>query len=154
MFGFGSKKTRIATPVSGHIISITDVKDDVFAKKMLGDGFAVVPDATTVISPCNGTVLMLADTGHAIAIETEGVQFLIHIGINTVDLQGKGFTSHVKQGDSIKKGDPLITFDKAFIEAQGKASDVIVVFTNLDEIKGEFHLQMDDAEETVLIKHT
>ncbi len=135
MFGFSKKTTlHLASPVPGQVIDITAVKDEVFSKKMMGDGFAVIPETGLVTAPCDGSILLLADTLHALAMECGKVQFLIHIGLETVDLQGRGFKAFVKNGDVVKKGDPLIAFDVDFIQTQGKDPTVIVVLTNLDEL--------------------
>ena len=134
MFGFGKKKQfTIAAPVEGKIIDITDVADDVFSTKMMGDGFAVEPAGDTVKAPCDGMVKLLAHTLHAVAIEREGVELLIHIGLDTVELEGKGFKALTKQGAMVKAGDPLVQFDRKTIEAAGKSLTTMLVITNADK---------------------
>ena len=134
MFGFfNKKKLETYAPIAGKIIDITEVPDQVFSTKMMGDGFAIEPETDVVIVPCDGTVSLVAETKHAVAIESQGVQILIHIGLDTVDLQGQGFTAHVKENDMVKKGAPLITFDRDYIVAQEKPLTTMMVITNMDE---------------------
>lgn len=134
MFGlFGSKKIEVYVPVAGKVIDITQVQDAVFSAKLLGDGFAVEPAADCITAPCDGTVALLAGTNHAVALEKEGVQLLIHIGLDTVELGGEGFTAHVRQNDRVKQGDKLITFDRELIKARGKQLTTMLVLTNMDE---------------------
>lgn len=134
MFGFFNKKTlETYAPITGKIIDITEVPDEVFSSKMMGDGFAIEPETDVVVAPCDGTVALVAATKHAVAIESQGVQILIHIGLDTVDLQGQGFTAHVKENDMVKKGAPLITFDRDYIVAQEKPLTTMMVITNMDE---------------------
>ncbi len=134
MFGFFNKKElETYAPIAGKIIDITEVPDQVFSSKMMGDGFAIEPETDVVVAPCDGTVALVAATKHAVAIESQGVQILIHIGLDTVDLQGQGFTAHVKENDMVKKGDPLITFDRDYIVAQEKPLTTMMVITNMDE---------------------
>ena len=133
MFGFGKKKITVAAPVTGSLIDITDVKDEVFSSKMMGDGFAVEPDGDTVVAPCDGKIVLLANTLHAVALEQDGVQLLIHIGLDTVELDGKGFKPFIKNGDTVKKGDALIQFDRDYLTEQQKPLTTMVVITNMDE---------------------
>ena len=134
MFGFLKKKElETYSPIAGKIMDITEVPDEVFSSKMMGDGFAIEPETDVVVAPCDGTVVLVAATKHAVAIESQGVQILIHIGLDTVDLQGQGFTAHVKENDMVKKGDPLITFDPDYIVAQEKPLTTMMVITNMDE---------------------
>ena len=133
MFGFGKKKITVAAPVTGSLIDITDVKDEVFSSKMMGDGFAVEPDGDTIVAPCDGKIVLLANTLHAVALEQDGVQLLIHIGLDTVELDGKGFKPFIKNGDTVKKGDALIQFDRDYLTAQQKPLTTMVVITNMDE---------------------
>ena len=133
VFGFGKKKITVAAPVTGSLIDITDVKDEVFSSKMMGDGFAVEPDGDTIVAPCDGKIVLLANTLHAVALEQDGVQLLIHIGLDTVELGGKGFTAYIHDGDTVKKGDALIQFDREYLTAQQKPLTTMVVITNMDE---------------------
>ena len=133
MFGFGKKKITVAAPVTGSLIDIADVKDEVFSSKMMGDGFAIEPDGDTIVAPCDGKIVLLANTLHAVALEQDGVQLLIHIGLDTVELGGRGFTAFIKNGDTVKMGDALIQFDRDYLMAQQKPLTTMVVITNMDE---------------------
>ncbi|MGO5486198.1 PTS sugar transporter subunit IIA [Selenomonas montiformis] len=132
MFGFGKKEKNIAAPVDGRIIDITAVEDEVFSQKLMGDGFAVEPaeGADTIAAPCDGTVRLLADTLHAVAIDADGLEVLIHIGLDTVELGGKGFAALTRQGANVHRGDPLIRFDAGIIRGEGKPLTTMVVLTN------------------------
>lgn len=126
---------ELVNPIKGEIIKIQEVPDEVFADKMLGDGFAIKPKDNNVYAAADGKIKILFPTKHAIAIQTdEGIEILIHIGIDTVRLAGDGFTAHVKQGDSVKKGDLLITFDKKLLMKKAKSLLSPVIITNMDSI--------------------
>lgn len=129
------KQFYIFNPIEGEIISIEDTPDEVFAGKMLGDGFAIKPKGNKVYAPVDGEIKVLFPTLHAIAMETEeGIELLIHIGIDTVELNGEGFTKHVELGDKVKQGDLLISFDRNIIEAKAKSSITPIIITNMDKI--------------------
>ena len=135
MLGFGKRKSvspgNIAAVVSGQIIPIEKVKDEAFAKKMMGDGVAIVPSDDYIVSPCDGTVSMLYPTLHAFAVTSEdGMDILIHIGIDTVTLGQEVFQTQVTQGHRVKKGDLLGTFDRKAIKEAGLDSTVMVIITN------------------------
>lgn len=126
----------VLNPVDGQVVNLDKVSDEVFSKRMLGDGFAVIPTGEDVYAPVAGEVKVLFHTLHAVAIETkEGLEVLIHIGLDTVELEGKGFTAHVKLGDRVKAGDLLISFDKKSIEDSGKDSITPIVITNMDIVE-------------------
>ena len=152
MFGFGKKKITVAAPVTGSLIDITDVKDEVFSSKMMGDGFAVEPDGDTIVAPCDGKIVLLAHTLHAVAIEHEGVQLLIHIGLDTVELDGKGFTANVSNGDMVKKGDALIQFDPGYLTAQQKPLTTMIVITNMDERVKSLEKDLHDTDKVLTIQ--
>lgn len=126
----------IYNPVEGEVISIEETPDEVFAGKMLGDGFAIKPQGNKVYSPVAGEIKVLFPTLHAVAIETkEGLEVLVHIGIDTVGLNGEGFTGHVKVGDKVQQGDLLVSFDKDIIEEKAKSSITPVIITNMDIVE-------------------
>lgn len=131
----GEAKIHIGNPIKGEIISLEKVPDEVFAGKMLGDGFAVKPKDNKVYAPVSGVIRVLFPTKHALAIKTdEGIEILVHVGIDTVKLGGEGFEAHVQKGDSVKKGDLLITFDKKMVEQKVKSLISPVIITNMDSI--------------------
>ncbi len=152
MFGFGKKRLAVAAPLRGKILDITEVPDATFAEKLLGDGFAVEPEQDEVVkAPMEGKIILVAESLHAIAIENHGVELLIHIGLDTVDLNGKGFCPYVKLGDFVKQGTPLIQFDTEYIRSQEKSLMTMVVLTNADKkIKIE-RKSLADAEQVLTI---
>lgn len=129
---------EIASPAKGHVIPVTEVKDEAFASKGMGDGVGIIAEEGNVYAPFSGSIEALFPTGHAVGLAADGVEILIHIGINTVELDGKGFHAHVKQGDIVKKGDLLVTFDQELIEKEGYDPIIIVVLTQMGE-----HDQLD-----------
>lgn len=140
MFNFFKKKkangTNVVAPVDGDLIPITDVKDDVFSAKMLGDGFAVKPSDDKIYAPVSGEISTVFPTKHAIGIKTkEGLEILIHLGLDTVELKGAPFTTSIKQGDHVSAGDMLTTMDRKQITDAGYDDTVIVVYTNMDLLK-------------------
>lgn len=139
MLGFGKKKDatiRLKAPVSGTVVPLEKVPDPAFSGKMVGDGAAVEPTDDTILAPYDATVAVLFPTGHAVALETpEGLELLIHIGIETVNMKGEGFEKLVAQGDVVKAGTPLIRFDRATISAAGNPTMTPVLVTNTEKIK-------------------
>lgn len=134
--------------VSGHVIPVTEVADPVFSSKALGDGIAIRPNGQTITAPCNGEISMVADTGHAIGLTlNNGAELLLHIGLDTVSLNGEGFQVLVKQGSKVKQGTPLLKFDKAFIEGKGLATDCIMIVANTDEFSDMKFMSGMDAEQ-------
>ncbi len=120
--------------ISGSVIPISEVNDPVFSSKSLGDGIAIRPDGEMVTAPCDGEISMTAETGHAIGITVNnGAELLLHIGIDTVSMNGKGFHLMVKEGKKVKQGDTLLKFDKALVEKNGFATDCILIVTNSDD---------------------
>lgn len=132
-----SKETfELYAPALGKIIPITEVGDPVFAEKMMGDGYAVLPEAKEIFAPISGTITSIFPTKHALGIETDnGLEVLVHMGINTVDLQGEPFTLYVKQAQRVERGQLLAVVDLAMLEKAGKQTDMIVVFTNSEKVK-------------------
>ena len=132
MFGFFKKKSEpkeFKAMVNGEVISVTEVKDDVFSSCMLGKGIAIHPTDGVVVAPVDGEIsVTMEGTNHAVGIRiAEGFDLLIHIGLDTVSLNGEGFTSHISMGQKVKAGDKLITFDKALVESKGLCADVILI---------------------------
>lgn len=133
--------------ISGSVIPIADVEDPVFSSKALGDGIAICPNEETVTAPCAGEISMVADTLHAVGLTlNNGAELLIHVGLNTVALDGEGFKVLVKQGSKVRQGTPLIKFDKALIEERGYATDCILIVTNSDDYPDLRFLSGMDAE--------
>ncbi|MDR2338916.1 MAG: phosphoenolpyruvate--protein phosphotransferase [Deltaproteobacteria bacterium] len=132
------KQTRIlVAPVTGLITPLEQVPDPTFAQKMVGDGVAIDPAGEQLVSPCEGKVTQLHSAGHALTVTTpEGLEVLMHIGLETVSLKGKGFTPRVKQGDEVKTGDPLIDFDADYIIHNAASLLTILVVTNTELTSG------------------
>ncbi len=122
-------------PIEGRLVALNHVPDNVFAEKIMGDGFAIDPDDGEVISPVNGTVTsFMSDTRHAVGITAEdGLEILIHIGIDTVTLDGAGFVGLVCQDDPVRAGQPLLKVDLELIRSKVPSLISPVVFINLPE---------------------
>lgn len=125
---------KILSPLTGNAIALENVPDPTFANGILGLGIAVEPSDGKVIAPADGTIGTLFDTHHAVGLNLDnGVELLIHIGINTVELNGEGFTAHVSEGERVKKGQILITFDKQLIASKGYNIVTPIIVTNSDD---------------------
>ena len=127
---------EVYSVADGQVLALEQVKDPVFAQKMMGDGFAVEPANGNIVSPVSGTVSSIFPTKHALGLVTEaGLEVLVHIGLDTVSLEGKPFTVHVAEGQKVAAGDLLVTADLDAIRAAGRETSTVVVFTNGDAIK-------------------
>lgn len=139
MFGFGKKKktVQVAAPLTGNAVSLDQVPDPAFAQKIIGDGIAIEPSEGVLVSPVDGKVIHIIDKSfHSLVIGHEsGLELLMHIGVNTVQLQGNGFKPLVKSGDVVKKGQPVIEFDMASIKEAGYPVITPVVIANGDAVK-------------------
>ncbi len=125
----------IKAPVSGFLMPIEQVPDPVFAEKMLGDGVAIDPLSDTLLAPCDGRILQLHDAHHALTVVTaEGVQIMMHIGLDTVALRGHGFRPRVRVNDFVKSGQPLIEFDPDFIAQNAPSLLILIVVVNSDRV--------------------
>ena len=124
----------VKSPVRGKIIPLSEVNDETFASEMLGVTSAVEPEDGRIVSPCDGKVINVFDTGHAVCIATKsGGELLIHIGVDTVKLNGKGFTKKVSDGDQVHAGDVLIEADLNMIRSEGYPATMMVILTNADQ---------------------
>lgn len=157
MFGLFKKKEQareLKAMINGEVIPIAEVEDDVFSSCMLGNGIAVRPSDGTVVAPCDGEVsVVMEGSNHAVGIKvSEGMDLLIHIGIDTVSLNGEGFAAFVEIGQKVKAGDRLITFDKELVESKGLCSDVILVVLDSPQLPNmEYQANMTaKAGETVV----
>lgn len=128
----------LVNPVKGRIQDITECSDELFAQKALGDGFLVVPSDNTIVAPCDGVIKTIFPTKHAIAFLTdEGKEILIHIGIDTVELEGKGFNELIVKEDHVNKYQPLMEVDFAMIQESGYDPACIVVVLSKQELEKE-----------------
>ncbi len=126
-------RTVLAAPLEGRILSLADVPDDTFAQKVLGDGFAIDPTEGVVTAPCDGEVIHLFPTGHAIALRnSQNLEILIHVGIDTVKMKGNGFKALVKIGDQVRTGQRLIEFDLDLVRKEAKSTITPIIVTNMD----------------------
>lgn len=126
-----SIKITVDSPLEGRIIPLSEVQDEVFSEEIVGKGAAVIPSKGEIHAPSEGEILSVFDTGHALGMRTaDGVELLIHIGLNTVELKGKHFQTHTKQGDHVKKGDLLISFDMEAIQKAGYDITTPVLVSN------------------------
>jgi phosphocarrier protein FPr len=125
----------LKAPVSGILVPIERVPDPVFAQKMVGDGIAIDPTSQSLIAPCDGEIIQLHPANHALALRTaEGVEVMMHIGLDTINLKGSGFTPKVKLGDHVKSGDPLIEFDADYLATHAKSLLTMMIVTNGDRV--------------------
>ena len=124
-------KEILVSPLKGEVVNLSEIEDAAFSSGVLGDGVAIIPSDGKVISPVNGVITTLFPSLHAIGIlSDEGIEVLIHIGLNTVQLDGKGFNAKIKQGDKVKKGQEILTFDMDTIKNAGYSLVTPVVITN------------------------
>ncbi len=132
MFEFLKKsRTEITAPVTGVCIPMDEVKDSVFSSKMLGDGFAVIPSGDMVSAPVTGEIVMIAESNHAFGMRTSsGLEVMVHIGIDTVELGGEGFTAMARTGKKVKAGTPVIKIDRDSLVKKGYDLTTMVIFTN------------------------
>lgn len=138
MFGLGKKKVSVHAVFSGEVVALSEVPDPVFAGGMLGEGFAVVPgegDAIDVVAPIDGTITKVFKTLHAYALRSNvGVDVLVHVGLETVELKGEGFTALVTEGQTVHAGDPLVSVDAAVLRTKGINLITPVVFTEKKQV--------------------
>lgn len=126
----------VYAPLEGKVVALEDVPDATFAEGVLGLGAAIEPAVGEVVAPADGEVSSIFDTHHAVGLTLDnGMELLIHVGINTVALNGEGFTAHVSEGDKVKRGQPLISFDKDFITSKGYPIITPVIISNADDYK-------------------
>ncbi|QTC43227.1 PTS glucose transporter subunit IIA [Bacillus sp. V3] len=137
---FGKKeeapKTVVASaPLTGTVKSLDEVPDPVFSQKMMGDGIAIDPSEGKVVSPVDGEIMQLFPTKHAVGIKAKnGAELLIHIGLETVSMNGEGFEAHVSEGSKVNKGDALITFDLDLVKEKAKSTITPIILTNGDNM--------------------
>jgi PTS system glucose-specific IIA component len=137
MFKKKLKTIEIFSPLNGKVINISDVPDQVFSEKMMGDGFAIIPSNGKLVSPVKGKIIQVFPTKHAICIETkDGLEIIIHIGLDTVELNGIGFDVKVKVNDNVEVGDLLVNIDIDFLRRNNKDIVTPVVIANyVDKVK-------------------
>ncbi len=136
MFGlFKPKKQILVSPADGDIVKLEDVPDEVFSAKLVGDGVAIMPRSNTFVAPVAGVVSKIFSTNHAFSIRTSNnLEVMVHIGLDTVELDGEGFKALAKEGDKVSVGKPIIYADLAFIESKGKPIITPIVFNHKKEL--------------------
>ena len=131
-----SKPGVVCAPVSGEVVAMTEIPDETFATGVLGEGVGINPTEGRVVAPFSGTISSVADSHHAVGVTSpEGLEVLIHVGVDTVDMGGKGFTAKVKEGDTVVAGQELISFDRKAIKAAGHPDMVVVLLTNAEDFE-------------------
>lgn len=129
-----SNKKMIFSPISGEIIPLSDVQDKTFSDKLIGDGVAIIPSEGKVYAPFDGKITNIFPTKHAIGLKSdEGVELLIHIGLDTVELKGQGFISHVEEGDRVFKNQLIFEMDLNLIKTKGYETVTPVIVTNTND---------------------
>ncbi|KKI88744.1 PTS glucose transporter subunit IIA [Bacillus sp. SA1-12] len=138
LFGKKEKVTKetIFAPLTGKLINIEEVPDPVFSQKLMGEGMAIEPTEGIVVAPIEGQVIQVFHTKHAIGLRSQtGMELLIHIGLETVSMNGEGFEVHVKEGQKVKVGDPLITANLELIKEKAASTITPIIITNSDIIE-------------------
>lgn len=129
-----SKPGVVCAPVSGEVVAMTEIPDETFAAGVLGEGVGIKTSEGRVVAPFSGTISSVAGSHHAVGVTSpEGLEVLIHVGVDTVDMGGKGFTARVKEGDTVAAGQELIAFDRKAIQAAGHPDIVVVLLTNAED---------------------
>lgn len=150
MFGGNNEVEEliIAAPVAGKAVPVEQVNDPTFSEGLLGRGIAILPQSNRVVSPVNGTISLMFDTGHAATIlSDDGIEVLVHIGLDTISLKGKHYTKHAKTGDKVAVGDLLMEFDREAITVDGFDTITPVVVTNPDDFEEITMVENQDVEE-------
>jgi glucose-specific phosphotransferase system IIA component len=126
---------KVFSPLTGNVVDLSQVPDEAFSQKMLGDGCAIEPLENFISAPFDSTVETLQESAHAIGLKIGDIEILIHIGVDTVNLKGDGFNALVKEGDKVVKGQKLIEFDRDFIAKNAKSALVIVIVASDPDMK-------------------
>lgn len=136
MFDFFKKSDEILSPMSGKVLELSQVPDQVFAQKMAGDGVAIEVESDVAVAPADGVIALIFKTNHAFAmILDNGLELLVHIGLDTVELDGQGFERLIEEGKKVKAGEPIIKIHKDFIKEKGYSLISPVLITNPDNLK-------------------
>ena len=157
MFNFFKKKIEIYSPIKGNSVTLDKVNDPVFSNKMIGDGVAILPEGNFVCAPCEGRIIQIFPTNHAFGIVTEdGLEVLVHIGLDTVELKGKGFKRLMEVGENVTVGEKIIEVDFDFLKSENKDIITPIVFTNMEMIekieKIENKLEISDVIMKISLK--
>lgn len=137
---------ELGTPAEGTVVTMANIPDAVFSTGVLGKCVGVDPSAGKVYAPVDGRITQLADTLHAVGMEAGGMEILIHVGVDTVEMNGDGFKGCVKEGQTVKKGDLLLTMDLGKISAAGHPATVIMAVTNTDDFAAVEEIGSDSVQ--------
>ncbi|WP_317312133.1 PTS glucose transporter subunit IIA [Clostridium thermobutyricum] len=162
MFGFFKKNKKdselsLIAPATGKIVPISEIPDPVFAQKMAGDGIGIDVTGDTIVAPADGTVSLIFKTKHAFAMTlNNGIELLVHVGLETVALNGEGFEQLIEQGTTVKAGTPILKIDRELIKSKGCPLVTPVLITNVDAIKSLTPIANGDAVagQTSIIEYT
>ncbi len=160
MFNFFKKKQDntffLGAPVKGKAVDLKEVNDPTFVTGMLGQGVAIIPSEGKIYAPADGEIAMVFDTLHAVSMTADnGVEILVHVGLDTVELKGEGFEGHVKAGDKVKKGDLLLTVDLDVVKEAGYDTITPMLVCNTDDyaaVEGIFGKDVMPKDDVVSIK--
>lgn len=148
----GKKQCPIYSPLKGKILELSKVSDQTFSSGCMGDGIAIIPNEGKLFSPVKGKILSIFPTKHAICLQSDnGLELLIHVGIDTVMLEGSGFKILVNSGDKVDVGTPLLEFDLNLISSRGYETTTLVVITNSSEYSEIIHCKEDNIEASNLL---
>lgn len=131
----------LSMPITGKVIDLSEVDDSLFSKRVLGEGAAIIPEDNFVYSPIDGEIILVYESKHALTIRSiEGIEILIHVGIDSVKLEGRGFASYVKIGEKVKRGDKILFFDREYVEKHSSLVTPIVITNSelVDKIEINF----------------
>lgn len=142
MFGmFKKKQISLVSPMDGDLINLEDIDDAVFSKKLVGEGVAIIPTSSTIIAPINGVVTRIFPTKHAFMISNpNGIEVLVHVGLDTVELNGEGFTCLVKEGDTVNQASPILEVDFEFLKSKNKDIATPIIITSDKDIELDIHI--------------
>lgn len=162
MFGLFKKnkkdnELKLVAPATGKVIPVSEIPDPVFAQKMAGDGVGIDITGDTIVAPADGEITLIFKTKHAFAMTlSNGIELLVHVGIETVALNGEGFEQLVEQGTTVKAGTPILKIDRDFIKSKGCPLITPVLITNVDNVQSLAPITNIDAivGETTVIQYT
>lgn len=154
MLNFFKKNCEIIAPASGKVLDLKDVPDKVFAEKMAGDGVAIDVEDENILAPADGVISLIFKTNHAVGMTLgNGAELLIHIGIDTVQLKGEGFTRIVEEGKKVKVGEPIVKINREFITEKGYSLITPVLITNpgvVKDISGNVGLNVKAGKDVIM----
>lgn len=154
MFNFFNKSLNLIAPVSGKTIDLSSVPDPVFGQKMVGDGIAIDTTGSTIVAPADGVISLIMDTKHAFGMTLDnGVEILVHVGLDTVTLKGEGFEQLINQGTKVTAGTPILKIDRDLIQSKGISLITPVLITNVDVVKkieGLPNLDVTEGKDTII----